>query len=63
MGGGGCGPAVVVEVGVGGAGRGEGGERIKRGRKEEGEGGETGVSKGVVWSRSWAVNRVCPRSK
>ena len=48
---------VVVEVGVGGTGRGEGGERIKRGRKEEGEGGEAGVSKEVVWSRSWAVKR------
>ena len=62
MGGAGCDPVVVVEVG-GETGRGEGGERIKRGRKEEGEGGETGVSKEVVWSRSWAVNRVCARSK
>ena len=60
---GGCGPVVVVEVGVGGTGKGEDGERIKRGRREEGEGGETGVSKEAVWSRSWAVNRVCPRSK
>ena len=54
---------VVDKVGVGGTGKGEGGERIKRGRREEGEGGETGVSKEAVWSRSWAVNRVCPRSK
>ena len=47
-GGGGCDPVVVVDVDVGGSGGGEGGEMITRGRKEEGEGGETGVSKEVV---------------
>ena len=54
---------VDVKVGVEGAGGGEGGEKIKRGVKEEKEAGGAGVSKKVVWPRSSAINRVCSRSK
>ena len=61
VGGGGCDPVVVVDVDVGGSSGGEGGEMITRARKEEGEGGETGVAKkdGLITALgSQALNRV-----